>query len=266
MWDTPLGDLFEVARREPRRKPEAAVEVDWSDPMTDRLAFAVLFDGSLPPRDLVLKGRSVTPTNLRLSADIVGMAVDASASTGRFELSPVVGFSGPDWTISTLVRFPIPNNAAAALACNNSPYAFHVIRNASSNALASWTGSYANFSPTVAPYSLTGWRRVTVVGAPSGVRLHLDGQLVGSHAVAISTGVRFILGDGDGGGLTRAFGAATDFFIWTRGLSDAELRAHALNPYAMLRAQAPTPLRSTKAGGVLYPPFPRFEPNTLLRM
>ena len=267
MLESSLAELFEVACSQPRRKPAAAEGVDRSHPLADGLDLAVLFAGALPPRDLATRSRSVVPVNQRLANGIEGTAAEATASTGRFELSPIVAFTGPEWALSCLVRFPIANNSSAVLACNNSPYAFHVLRNAASNVLASWqSGSYSNFSPTVAPLSLTGWRRLTVVGTAGGVGLHLDGQLVASHATPISTGVRYILGDGDGGSLTRAFGAGADFFVWTRSLSDAEVRTHALAPYAMLRPGMPGLFRSAPAGTGLFPPFPRAEPNTLLRM
>jgi len=114
--------------------------------------------------------------------------------------------------------------------------------------------------------SLTGWKRLTAVGSGAGVDLYLDGVLVGSHASTIGTGVRYILGDGDAGGMTRAFGAAADFFIWRRGLSATEVAAHARQPYRLLRS-GEGPWRSgAPAPPALLPPFRRIEPSTHVRM
>jgi len=264
--DAPLLDaLGQVHRANPRRRPDGPA-VDWSHPLAGRLELLLLFGTTQPPRDLVLKGRGIVAVNQRAAMDIVGPGTQSVASNAYFELSPVVEFPASDWTLSCLVRFPIDGNNDAVLASNNSPYAFHVLRVGGSDALGSWSGGYASFAPTVAPLSLAGWRRVTAVGTAGGVRLHLDGQEVGAHATAIGTGVRFILGDGDGGGLNRSFAAAADFFIWSRALSDTEVRVHARAPYALLRGDPTLPGRTPALPPGLLPPFRRLEPNTLLRM
>lgn len=261
----PLAAFYEPHRQDPWRRPDAA-RVDRAHPAAQRLELAILFDATQPPHDLVLASRSIAAVDQRLAADIVGLTTQATGALGRYELSPVVSFPAADWTLSSLVRFPIDNNADAVLAANNSPYAFHVLRVGASDALGSWSGSYVSFSPAVAPLSLAGWRRITAVGDAGGVRLHLDGQAVGAHATPITAGIRYILGDGDGGGLTRAFGAAADFFIWSRALSDTEVRAHARAPYAMLRGNVAPSVRSSAVVPAILPPFRRAEPNTLLRM
>lgn len=262
-----LGDLFEESKPAPNRKPLGEVEIDWPSPLAAGLAFCTLFN-AVQPRDLVLRSRSIQASSEIIAADRPGLVGQASASNGYCELSPIVSFPGTDWTLSSLLSFPILSNFDAVVASNNSPYTFHLLRNSTNDRFASWLGGYTDFSPTVAPLSLSGWKRVTAVGTSAGVKIYLDGVETGSHGTALSAGIRYILGDGDSGGsLNRAIGSAADYFIWTRALSDVEVRAHAAQPYALLRAAGLFGFRSAGVTPANFlPPFPHREPSTQLRM
>lgn len=202
--------------------------------LANRLHSAFLFNSAGLPVDLVNPKRAITAFNYAFDGPGAnGPSLKASVNTGYVKLSPTVPVANSSWTVSGMTRFPIDSNAFAIFAASRTANVYHVIRNNATDALCSFNGTATNFSPTIAPLTLSGWKRLTVVGNAAGARAYLDGIFVGSHALATNVPVEDLLGDHSGNNTVRAWGASKDFFVWNRSLSSDEVLTHALDPFAM---------------------------------
>lgn len=214
--------------------PDAVGQLNQSHGLANSLVSAFQFNAAGKPVDIVNPKRGITVSNY--SFDGIGgngPSFKAATTSGYMLVSPDSGGSSA-WTASARVRFPIDVNTFATFARSVVASLLHVCLNSSTDALASFTGGSArNFSPTIMPLTLSGWKRLTVTGHAGGVIAYLDGAFAGSHAFVCSSPIGSILGDSSTGG--RAWGAATDYFIWNRTLSPGEVMEHALDPWAMFR-------------------------------
>lgn len=216
--------------------PDALGQVNASHGLANRLQSAFVFNSAGLPVDLINPKRVVAAFNYAFDGPGAnGPSLKASVNTGYVRLTPSVPVVNSAWTVSARCRFPIDSNAFAIFACSRTANAFHVLRNNATDALCCFNGSATNFSPTIAPLTLSGWKRLTVVGNAAGARAYLDGSFVGSHATPINVPVEDLLGDHSGNNTTRAWGAVSDYFVWDRSLSSGEVMEHALDPYAMFR-------------------------------
>lgn len=211
--------------------PEALGPLNASHGLAAGLQLALSFNSPGKPVDIVNSRRSFTMTGY--AVDTVGAngpSLKAAASTDGITISPSVP-NGAAWTVSALCRFPIDNNAFAVFARGAAN--LHVCRNNATDALAVFAGAAHNFSPTIAPLTLSGWKRLTVCGHAGGAIAYLDGVFAGSHAVVVNEAISIILGNN---ALTRAWGQVKDYFIWSRTLGPAEVADHAIDPWAMFRS------------------------------
>lgn len=192
------------------------------------------FDAAGAAVDIVNPKRGITVFNYAWDAvGAGGPSIKASVNTGYLKFLPSVPVVNSSWTVSGMTRFPIDSNAFACFACSRTANVFHVLRNNATDALCCFNGTATNFSPTIAPLTLSGWKRLTVVGNAAGARAYLDGTFAGSHATPINVPVEDLLGDHSGNNTARTWGAIKDFFVWNRSLSPAEVMDHAADPFAM---------------------------------
>lgn len=224
--------------------PEALGPLNASHGLAAGLQMALSFNSPGKPVDIVNSRRSFTMTGY--AVDTVGAngpSLKAAASTDGITISPSVP-NGAAWTVSARCRFPIDNNTFAVFA--RGAASLHVCRNNATDALAVFAGAAHNFSPTIAPLTLSGWKRLTVCGHAGGAIAYLDGAFAGSHAFVVNEAISIILGNN---ALTRAWGQVTDYFIWSRTLGPGEVMDHALDPWAMFRSDDDWLVTLLTAGG-----------------
>lgn len=215
--------------------PDALGRLNQTHGLAKGLQSAIRFDARGKPVDLVNPRRTLTFTNFSYDGTGAnGPSFLAGGTNGALALSPTVLVTNSAWTISALCRFPIDNNAFAAFARGSSQ--LHVCRDNANDALATFDSASRAFSPTIAIRTLTGMKRLTVVGTSLGCRAFLDGVFVGSHAFPINQAISDILGDHSD---VRAWGAAKDAFVWNASLSDGQVMEHALDPFAMFQDETP---------------------------
>lgn len=226
--------------------PDALGQLNQSHGLANGLQSAFQFNAAGKPVDLVSSKRGVTVSGYGFDGvGANGPSFKASTTGDKIQLTSLP--AGSAWTISTLTRFPIDANTFATLARSASQ--IFVCRNSSTDALCSFIGSAINFSPTIAPLTLSGWKRLTVCGHAGGVRAYLDGVFAGSHSTPVSSDQIILSILGDHTTASRAWGAAKDYFIWNRTLGPAEVADHAIDSWAMFRNEDWFALIVPAAGG-----------------
>jgi hypothetical protein len=206
--------------------------IDFAHPLALALELCIPLLHRAVIEDIALPTRTLTVTSYSFIEDQPGFAIDDTAATAVITLSPVVTLTN-NWTVSSFIKFPITNNSIARLAFNGGGGPWHIHKDIGVDILGSYDSAERNFSPTIAPLTLSGWKRLTIVSQSGiGCTAYLDGVFAGSHAFAISGNIAQILGDS---GSSRSWGIVSDFFVWSRSLSADEVANHAAAPFDLLR-------------------------------